>query len=59
MVSDKYTVVVEHPAFGSLNPCCNGRWSLTHEDNFTIAKLSLNPCCNGRWSLTSKADDII
>ena len=40
----------------SLNPCCNGRWSLTvwyfSKTSFR-GDLCLNPCCNGRWSLTS------
>ena len=38
----------------SLNPCCNGRWSLTYykEDGSDWSWSSLNPCCNGRWSLT-------
>ena len=36
----------------SLNPCCNGRWSLTLARAIPSASSSLNPCCNGRWSLT-------
>ena len=35
-----------------LNPCCNGRWSLTIENWYLNIVGSLNPCCNGRWSLT-------
>ncbi len=36
-----------------LNPCCNGRCSLTSA-NFaeSSSTKSLNPCCNGRCSLT-------
>ncbi len=37
-----------------LNPCFNGRWSLTCF--FLVAsdgaEIGLNPCFNGRWSLT-------
>ena len=37
----------------SLNPCCNGRWSLTNKELIVFPRgLGLNPCCNGRWSLT-------
>ena len=40
---------------GSLNPCCNGRWSRTHDAVKIInEKGCLNPCCNGRWSRTQK-----
>ena len=37
-----------------LNPCFNGRWSLTRQTltNFRLLRC-LNPCFNGRWSLTS------
>ena len=41
-------------AFGSLNPCSNGIWSLTF-DFFHFVPFSvvcLNPCSNGIWSLT-------
>ena len=39
----------------SLNPCCNGRWSLTRAATARHKPLRtrLNPCCNGRWSLTA------
>ena len=38
---------------GSLNPCCNGRWSSTMcRTQRNTKKVCLNPCCNGRWSST-------
>ena len=39
----------------SLNPYCNGRWSLTKIICQQTAKnmRCLNPYCNGRWSLTA------
>ena len=41
---------------GSLNPCCNGRWSLTlfGKTFKVITEKRLNHCCNGRWSLTGQ-----
>ncbi len=37
----------------SLNPYCNGRWSLTLDDAmYGENPVGLNPYCNGRWSLT-------
>ena len=37
-----------------LNPCLNGRWSLTARYVGGMAMLCrLNPCLNGRWSLTN------
>ena len=38
-----------------LNPCFNGRWSLTNPtDQKPQKETGLNPCFNGRWSLTSQ-----
>jgi len=39
----------------SLNPCCNGIWSVTVLKYQSLEKAgnSLNPCCNGIWSVTS------
>ena len=38
-----------------LNPCSNGRWSLslTWAVSSRLTSRSLNPCSNGRWSLSS------
>ena len=52
MVSDKEIREAAAKA-GGLNPCSNGIWSLTDqnegkEDSFD----RLNPCSNGIWSLT-------
>ena len=42
----------------SLNPCCNGRWSLRTRANYVQKrKTGLNPCCNGRWSLSRSIFD--
>ncbi len=39
--------------FQALNPCCNGRWSLTPSMSASSRSgTRLNPCCNGRWSQT-------
>ena len=39
----------------SLNPCFNGRYSLSMGANNTAAlKAGLNPCFNGRYSLSGR-----
>ncbi len=44
----------EGGSIACLNPCCNGRCSLTGFEEFSDeAILCLNPCCNGRCSLTA------
>ncbi len=35
-----------------LNPCCNGIWSQTNNNNTCKSFQGLNPCCNGIWSQT-------
>ena len=56
MVSDFVNSYYPNEDAYCLNPCCNGRWSLTSRvmNNVEIFKESLNPCCNGRWSLTTQ-----
>ena len=45
---------IRHPIV-SLNPCCNGRCSLSIVGNGRNGNLiSLNPCCNGRCSLRTQ-----
>ena len=39
---------------GSLNPCSNGRYSLSHYLPDMKFIPSLNPCSNGRYSLRAK-----
>ncbi len=50
----RQSVLILYKIAKSLNPCFNGRWSLTisfvRDDN---GEYSLNPCFNGRWSLTT------
>ena len=43
-----------HRCRKGLNPCCDGRWSLTGiaTNSWTATLTGLNPCCDGRWSLT-------
>ena len=46
-------IVVYANVNGSLNPCCNGRWSRTTSPSINGSSCCcLNPCCNGRWSRT-------
>ena len=36
-----------------LNPCCNGRYSMSNlAVLYTDNEFSLNPCCNGRYSMS-------
>ena len=35
----------------SLNPCCNGIYSMRKSMNEWKTKTSLNPCCNGIYSM--------
>ena len=38
--------------FSSLNPCCNGIYSMrNHTANFVQFNSGLNPCCNGIYSM--------
>ena len=40
----------------SLNPCFNGRYSLSVEFYGVKSRLCLNPCFNGRYSLSLARD---
>ena len=37
----------------SLNPCCNGIYSMSHTFVYNKYAMSLNPCCNGIYSMRS------
>ena len=53
MVSDHGLKEVNMMVVSGLNPCCNGRWSLTVKTAALVkAPHCLNSCFNGRWSLT-------
>ena len=55
MVSDLMNAVIVSKITNSLNPYCNGTWSLTKLGDKTPKELyeCLNPYCNGTWSLTA------
>ena len=36
----------------SLNPCCNGIYSMSLAIDIRIFDKSLNPCCNGIYSMS-------
>ena len=38
-------------ALSSLNPCCNGIYSMSKKKVWMSGKQSLNPCCNGIYSM--------
>ena len=55
MVSDKSSIS-EIQIIICLNPCSNGIWSLTQEQESEqeSEQERLNPCSNGIWSLTEE-----